>query len=321
MDALAVTPVCLRVAFAVDNLVGHVPLSFDDPAYKVEVAREKKENFPPCMCSNCMGDMGKLLVQNLKNVNQTNFSDYILNKVLMDPNGSGTAHSNKSDGTGVKQTIENPIKLKKEEQTVLKEMLKRDCHDFITKTVGKGGTIVPGRFFGDSKAQAIVRNINQIVDASDMQRIIKGKAFWGQVKLLMTTVERFKVEKHMPIELESVAFKRPRIVTEVTNGQTLDVTKKQLDVNNRQMKVKTGSESVRVLEHTSLPVKKKRCSRQEAQAKMAEEAERKRIRKESKNQRDAKPAESKRIQKEGQQQIINEVKQAYVMNKKTSDIG
>ncbi|EFP74957.1 uncharacterized protein PGTG_01550 [Puccinia graminis f. sp. tritici CRL 75-36-700-3] len=43
LDALAITPVCLRVAFAIDNLLGYIPLSVDDPGYIQEKAREIKE--------------------------------------------------------------------------------------------------------------------------------------------------------------------------------------------------------------------------------------------------------------------------------------
>ncbi|KAA1125780.1 hypothetical protein PGTUg99_019444 [Puccinia graminis f. sp. tritici] len=43
MDALAVTPVCLRIAFAIDNSLGYIPLSVDDPTYIKEMEREKLE--------------------------------------------------------------------------------------------------------------------------------------------------------------------------------------------------------------------------------------------------------------------------------------
>ncbi|KAI7944613.1 hypothetical protein MJO28_010308 [Puccinia striiformis f. sp. tritici] len=42
MDALAITPLCLRVAFSMDNLLGYIPLWEDDPAYIMEKAREEE---------------------------------------------------------------------------------------------------------------------------------------------------------------------------------------------------------------------------------------------------------------------------------------
>ncbi|EFP92570.1 uncharacterized protein PGTG_18702 [Puccinia graminis f. sp. tritici CRL 75-36-700-3] len=53
MDALAITPVCLRVAFSLDNKLGYVPLWADDPEYLKELAREKQLGIPACQCSNC----------------------------------------------------------------------------------------------------------------------------------------------------------------------------------------------------------------------------------------------------------------------------
>ncbi|PLW10605.1 hypothetical protein PCANC_23140 [Puccinia coronata f. sp. avenae] len=54
MDALAMTPVCLRIAFSLDNLVGHIPMSTDDIRYIREQQRKIDEGFPKCQCSNCL---------------------------------------------------------------------------------------------------------------------------------------------------------------------------------------------------------------------------------------------------------------------------
>ena len=59
---------------------GYIPLDFNDPLYQAEVEREKRAGFPPCMCSNCMAQAATTLVQNLKVLNRTNFSHYVLNK-------------------------------------------------------------------------------------------------------------------------------------------------------------------------------------------------------------------------------------------------
>ncbi|KAI7933567.1 hypothetical protein MJO29_016801 [Puccinia striiformis f. sp. tritici] len=44
MDALAITPVCLRVAFTLDNKLGYVPISPDNPNYLLERKREDDDN-------------------------------------------------------------------------------------------------------------------------------------------------------------------------------------------------------------------------------------------------------------------------------------
>ncbi|OAV96427.1 hypothetical protein PTTG_04007 [Puccinia triticina 1-1 BBBD Race 1] len=76
MDALAITPVCLQVAYLLDNLMGYVPLSFDDPNYKKEAARQV-EKFGKCICSNCEPESSKWVISNLKRENIDNFDLFI----------------------------------------------------------------------------------------------------------------------------------------------------------------------------------------------------------------------------------------------------
>jgi hypothetical protein len=288
--------------------IGHVPLTFDDPAYKNEVQHEKDEGFPPCMCSNCMGHLVKPFVQNLKNINRSNFSDYVLNKVRLELQPTSMCHNNHSKG--LKRTIEKPIKIKKEEMLILKDTLKKDCHDFIESSVGTGGTIVPSRFFSDSEAQAIVRNINHICDESDMRRVINGEVFRGQIKVLMRTLEEFK-RNRSAVESNDTTVNERNISTDVTNPRP---TERDV-VDERVEDVEDGKRGRNpVWSSTSAPVtRKKRCSTEEAQAKRAAAEEKKRIRTESKNTRDAELANAKRIRREEQQKIMAEVKQAYGM--------
>ncbi|POW00185.1 hypothetical protein PSTT_13303 [Puccinia striiformis] len=46
MDGLAITPVCLRIAFSLDTKLGYIPMSFKDSGYLKEKAREESEGFP-----------------------------------------------------------------------------------------------------------------------------------------------------------------------------------------------------------------------------------------------------------------------------------
>ncbi|PLW26484.1 hypothetical protein PCANC_22940 [Puccinia coronata f. sp. avenae] len=84
MDALAVTPVCLRIAFAVDNLYGYIPLSSQDDAYQAEMAREKSQGFPNCRCSNCLPTEAALLMKRIGNVNIDVFDDVVLHDLHPD---------------------------------------------------------------------------------------------------------------------------------------------------------------------------------------------------------------------------------------------
>ncbi|KAI7944924.1 hypothetical protein MJO28_010619 [Puccinia striiformis f. sp. tritici] len=80
MEALAVTPVCLHIAFSMDSIIGYIPLDFNDPQYQAEKHREQLKGFAVCMCSNCMEYVSATLVQNLRYLYKVKFTDYILNR-------------------------------------------------------------------------------------------------------------------------------------------------------------------------------------------------------------------------------------------------
>ncbi|OAV93326.1 hypothetical protein PTTG_00926, partial [Puccinia triticina 1-1 BBBD Race 1] len=81
MDALAITPVCFRIVFAVDNMVGYIPLSKDNPNVVRKAERQASEEFPPCACSNCKPVWATAWKQMI-HVHTDNFSRFIL-----DPEG------------------------------------------------------------------------------------------------------------------------------------------------------------------------------------------------------------------------------------------
>ncbi|KAA1131707.1 ATP-dependent DNA helicase sgs1 [Puccinia graminis f. sp. tritici] len=91
IDALAITPVCLRIAFSMDNLLGYVPLWEDDPAYIKEKDREVKAGFAPCRCSNCAVYESAKLVKHLVLANQDNF-DAILDDTFDVPSIPDISH-------------------------------------------------------------------------------------------------------------------------------------------------------------------------------------------------------------------------------------
>ncbi|POW18527.1 hypothetical protein PSHT_05724 [Puccinia striiformis] len=77
MDALAITPVCLRVAFSLDNLLGYIPLKLDDPNVILEKERETKAGFAECGCSNCKVEETSVIIRNLKHLDVNNFTSFL----------------------------------------------------------------------------------------------------------------------------------------------------------------------------------------------------------------------------------------------------
>ena len=126
---------------------GYVPISKEDPKYLEELAREKKEGFAPCLCSNCMEDEGKMLLQSLTKVNLSNFNDYILNKRAID-----MVSDNQDNVTKRKYTSSRGNKSSKrvkEWLCPLRAILKSDFEAFFSSAWGNRVTILPHYVFDD----------------------------------------------------------------------------------------------------------------------------------------------------------------------------
>ncbi|EFP84707.2 uncharacterized protein PGTG_10866 [Puccinia graminis f. sp. tritici CRL 75-36-700-3] len=189
MDALAITPVCLRIAFSMDNLIGYIPLDFNDPLYQAEKLREELNGFAPCMCSNCMEHAGKVLVQNLPNLNKDNFTDYTLNRVAL--NAVATTETKR------KYTInQNGPTTKKQERVrlePLKKILQETFNNFYLNMYGESGSLVPSDLFGDLEVEAIINYFGQIQSKHDLRQVIKGEMVKGQLEVLMKSIEGYRV--------------------------------------------------------------------------------------------------------------------------------
>ncbi|KAA1099874.1 ATP-dependent DNA helicase sgs1 [Puccinia graminis f. sp. tritici] len=199
MDALAITPICLRVAFAIDNMHGYIPVSKEDPNYLAEISREKSLSFPPCRCSNCAIDSCKTLVQNLKNVTINNFDE------VMNDSFSFSISTNKH----VKQTARRPKPKSGAMDTegVLKDFglhLIRCFREYYNARTGDSARFAAEDLFDKAEADAIVSNFDEIHDSVCLGRLMGGEVIEGQLDYLMTLISQFKVggtyQEHLKIQ-------------------------------------------------------------------------------------------------------------------------
>ena len=124
---------------------GYIPLDFNDPLYQAEVEHEKQAGFPPCMCSNCMAQAATTLVQNLKVLNRTNFSDYVLNKFSL--TAEEEIITKRKYNT---HPIIPPCNAAEEKRLhPLKEILRTEFDLFFTKAMGMGSSMVATDLLGD----------------------------------------------------------------------------------------------------------------------------------------------------------------------------
>ncbi|PLW24221.1 hypothetical protein PCASD_10484 [Puccinia coronata f. sp. avenae] len=162
MDALAVTPVCLRIAFAVDNLYGYIPLSSQDDAYQAEMAREKSQGFPNCRCSNCLPTKAALLMKRIGNVNIDVFDDVVL-------------HDLHPDGPLIENRKSSPHQRSNEEP-----MTAEDTH-----------------IFGMEEIDSIIGKIAELEVEEDLRVVVGGHHFTGPgsdglVSQLLPVIQKFK---------------------------------------------------------------------------------------------------------------------------------
>ncbi|EFP86717.2 uncharacterized protein PGTG_13099 [Puccinia graminis f. sp. tritici CRL 75-36-700-3] len=190
VDALAITPVCLRVAFSLDNLRGYVPLRFDDPEYIKEVAREAKEGFRKCQCSNCEVASSDTLVKNLPLADEDNFDDILANNFIPHSLPDLTSKYPK------KKPVARKRKYSAEEMTnlnTLKTVLIDEMRELYESVVQPGGAFAASDLFGLEEADSLALNYLSIITPEDVCSYIGGQCFAGQLQRLADLISKFKL--------------------------------------------------------------------------------------------------------------------------------
>ncbi|EFP83352.2 uncharacterized protein PGTG_08538 [Puccinia graminis f. sp. tritici CRL 75-36-700-3] len=191
MDALAITPVCLRIAFSLDNSLGYVPLSVDDPNYKKEAARETEKEFAECFCSNCKPESSQWLINNMKRATIKNFDSLIsdLREDIPELNPirrSCSVQTNKV--VWVEESGEKPL-----EESL--EMFSKDLVGYFNRlfeSVMKNmATYPPSAYFCIKQARRISKNIGQLT-IDNIEELIGGEMLPGQMSMLIKHIELFR---------------------------------------------------------------------------------------------------------------------------------
>ncbi|EFP76488.1 uncharacterized protein PGTG_02929 [Puccinia graminis f. sp. tritici CRL 75-36-700-3] len=191
IDALAITPVCLRIAFALDNKLGYIPLWLDDPEYLKEQQREKDEGFHACRCSNCEPGASLTLINNLPLANRENFDDILLDRFTPISVPDITAKYPK------KRIATRKRKFSPEETcalNVLKCELITAMHDMYDTVVAPGGTLVGADLFDNDEAEALAFNLDNIHTRDNVRAVIGGECFAGQLDALLRLILEFVLE-------------------------------------------------------------------------------------------------------------------------------
>ncbi|KAH9448797.1 hypothetical protein Pst134EA_028094 [Puccinia striiformis f. sp. tritici] len=190
MDALAITPVCLRIAFAIDNELGYIPLSVTDPSYIKEQAREKEQKFATCHCSNCDPQGTEGLMRHIKSMTVKNMDEYLM-KDWPPENLEPVGHSKKRKRGGDTNSFGKKIKLSVPLQKILSDQLASEFNILFKKTYRKKQLFNASNLFGQTHIDKIIHSFGKINGIAGLRKVIGGRLIPGQLELLNSAIEDF----------------------------------------------------------------------------------------------------------------------------------
>ncbi|KAA1139300.1 ATP-dependent DNA helicase sgs1 [Puccinia graminis f. sp. tritici] len=187
MDALAITPVCLRIAFAIDNALGYIPLSTNDPLYILEKKREIQCGFQACLCSNCKPDMAEGLMDNIKKMREDNIDKMITQEWPPRAKTTISVKKRKRNGaTGLKL-----IKLSLAMKSILSEQLAQCFGQIFDNKYPRGSLMCAADLFGKTEVDLIIKKFGKFEGIIGLRKVIGGQMIKGQVEALDKVIQEF----------------------------------------------------------------------------------------------------------------------------------
>ncbi|KAH9448794.1 hypothetical protein Pst134EA_028091 [Puccinia striiformis f. sp. tritici] len=188
MDGLAITPVCLRVCFAIDNNLGYNPLSKEDPNVEREVAQEIAAGFLACMCSNCV-ELSPEAVSRLIHMDNYNFERSIVDPANIPALGLNVPFQRVASGPAYR-VAKGPLTSQLEEQA--KYLVGEFNTYFYQHFELSLSSYTPQKFFNLDKARALVIAAEDSQPVTILERLIGGEVVEGQMLFLLDHIAHFK---------------------------------------------------------------------------------------------------------------------------------
>ncbi|PLW54679.1 hypothetical protein PCANC_11665 [Puccinia coronata f. sp. avenae] len=185
MDALAITPVCLRIALAIDNQLGYIPLTSTNSAYLEEKTREVDAGFPLCRCSNCLPEDAKALMAHIKQIDQDNFDAMVLHPVALE--SPDPLVKNKSSRTQPERYPINPDSL-----AAFRVNLNEQVHTFLSTQLYEYSLVGPNDIFGPKQVGQITLNLTNLASPQQVRETIGGEFTVGLSQCVYDCISAFK---------------------------------------------------------------------------------------------------------------------------------
>ncbi|POV94688.1 hypothetical protein PSTT_16696 [Puccinia striiformis] len=182
-----------RIATALDSKVGYIPLTEDDPNVPAERAHKESKGFAKCKCSTCKSEEAKVLIERIKQMNQSNCDPLLKNPYAVEKDPSLVTLTRKQTKETQKGSCSLPVDLAKDLVQHLLHRFDIFYHDFL----GARGAFSPQTFFSIEQAQAMVDLFDQICVREDhdtvmLEKAIGGQCFDGQIEALNVAIRDWK---------------------------------------------------------------------------------------------------------------------------------
>ncbi|POW07743.1 hypothetical protein PSHT_09823 [Puccinia striiformis] len=189
MDAMAVTPMCLRVAVNMDNRHGYIPLEADDRNYVAERAREEKVGFESCKCSTCYPGEAKQLLNVIQQMTTINFKPMLENPTAISNTPSIVTLTRKKNTAKAPSTCN----LSATQAVHLVTHLVDSFNQYFTELMCHSDKFIPEEFFSVADAQQLVASLDQVcpgdeTDGQHLDKVMGGPFFPGQVAMLTRSI-------------------------------------------------------------------------------------------------------------------------------------
>ncbi|KAH9816483.1 hypothetical protein DFH28DRAFT_1159692, partial [Melampsora americana] len=266
MDGLAVTPVCLRIAFTLSNLIGKIPMSEDEEIYVQEKARQA--GMCVCRCSNCEPEESKLLAANMKWLTLSNFD-----VAVKDPKALAEWARQRSELDPTNVTEEIPSELdpdapiinqkshgpppRRIELMQLAEELTLTVKDHHLVLMEGQDRLRPSDYINDDSIWRVLNKIYKIHAVEDVFGILGCDILPGGVKKIYDCIVRWKLDS---VGVQAMAEMRAReAATRRTQADTLSRLQKQHDEREaKAQEARTLKENKRKRQNVDRLEKKKR---------------------------------------------------------------
>ncbi|EGF97094.1 uncharacterized protein MELLADRAFT_70220 [Melampsora larici-populina 98AG31] len=192
MDGLAVTPVCLRIALTLSNLLGRIPMSDNKEIYVEEKLQQEKAGMCACHCSNCEPEVCRKLAAQMKWLTMANFKAGLQNPDILPhlevaaPMASWDTVEDENAEVDAPTFNQNPKRPppRRNELIQLADLLTLTVKQHHQKLMTNADQLRPTDYVDDDDIWRVLDKIHHIQSKNDVFKILGCDLLLGGVKLM-----------------------------------------------------------------------------------------------------------------------------------------